>query len=278
MLAWIGKGGGTRLPDFIFDLPTNDLALYISLIAVGAMFFGIILVKPILRLVMGSGPEFNQTLGLATSGFSLFYGLLLGLLTVAAYQNNDRIKGGILAEASALGALYADMNSYPEPLRGDMKTMMRDYVLFTIHEDWDAHRDDRILNGGFNRADAMRQKLASFEPSTTGQAIIHAQVLGSFQTFTDARQLRLTGVITALPAVLWYAVLVGAAANILLLVLLKMGPVQQFFLGTVTAFFLGVIIFVIIVLDRPLKGEAGLEPEPFQFLWDRSMIWDEAQR
>lgn len=263
------------MPDFVFDIPARDLAIYMSLITVGAMFLGLIFVKPVLRVLIGSGPEFNQNLGYATSGFSLFYGLLLGLLTVAAYQNNERVKEGILTEASALGALYADMNSYPEPLRSEMKAMMRDYVLFTIHDDWPAHRNGDLLNGGFNRADAMRQKLASFEPTTRGQEIVHSEVISGFQAFTEARQQRLTGIITELPNVLWYAVLVGALVDVLLLVLLKMRPAQQFFLGSITAYFLGVIIFVIIVLDRPLRGEQGLDPEPLQLLWERSMIWDE---
>lgn len=263
------------MPDFIYDIPTQTLALYFSLAAVAAMFLGLVVVKPLLRLLMGAGPDFNQTVGHATGGFSLFYGLLLGLLTVAAFQNNESVKQGILAEATALGALYADMNSYPEPIRSDMKAMLRDYVLFTIHKDWPAHRNGELMNGGFNRTDAMRQQLARFEPETPGQQIVHAEVISSFRDFTDARQRRLTGVFTQIPDVLWYAVLVGAAINILLIVMLRMRPVQQFFLGTITAFFLGVILFVIVTLDRPLRGESGLNPLALEVLWERSMIWDE---
>ncbi len=263
------------MPDFIFSTPTQTLAIYFSLISVAAMFFGIIFVKPILRLLIGSGPDFNQSLSYATSSFSLFYGLLLGLLTVAAYQNNQHVQEGVMNEASALGALYSDMGSYPEPLRGEMKSMMRDYVLFTIYKDWPAHREGGFLDGGFNRADAMRQKLASFEPTTTGQGIVHAEVINSFQRFSEARQQRLSGVTLQIPNVLWYAVLVGAVTSVLLIVLLKMRVLQQFVLGTISAFFLGVILFVIVVLDRPLRGEAGLDPEPLQLVWERQMVWDE---
>jgi hypothetical protein len=265
------------VPDFVFDIPTRDLAIYISFLTIGAMLVGLILFKPILRLLFGTGPDFNQSLGFATSSFSLFYGLLLGLLTVSAFQNSERIREGMMAEATALGALYADMNTYPEPLRSEVKAMMRDYVMYTIHEDWEAHRQGEILNGGFNRTNAIRQKLTAFEPETTGQAIVHAEVVASFQGFTEARQQRLTGTITALPDVLWYAVLVGAMVNILLIVLLRMPLATQFFLGSISAFFLGVMLLVIIVLDRPLRGEAGLDPEPLELLWQRAMIWDEPQ-
>jgi hypothetical protein len=263
------------MPDFVYNIPLRQLAVYFAVIAVGSMFIGIVVVKPVLRLLMGAGPDFNQTLSYGTSGFNLFYGLLLGLLTVSAYQNSERVRQGILAEATTLGALYSDMNVYPEPLRSDVKAMLRDYVLFTIYKDWPAHREGEFLDGGASRANAMRQLLASFEPETLGEEIVHAQVVAAFQDFTRARQQRLTGVITEIPDVLWYAVLVGAFINVLLLALLKMRPVQQFVLGTITAFFLGVILFVIVALDDPLRGEAGLTPDPLLLLWERTMVWDE---
>ena len=263
------------MPDFVYNIPAATLGLYFALIGVAVIFFGLLVVKPVLRLLMGTGPEFNHTVNFATSGFSLFYGLLLGLLTVAAYQNSERVKEGILSEATTLGVLYADMSSYPEPMRSDLKSMMRDYVLFTIYKDWPAHKNGELLNGGFNRADAMRRELARFEPQSVREEILHAEVISSFQRFSEARQRRLTGVVTEIPNVLWYAVLVGAAINILLIIILKMRVVQHFVLGTITAFFLGVILFVIISLDQPLRGEAGLEPEPLHLLWERAMVWDE---
>lgn len=81
--------------------------------------------------------------------------------------------------------------------------------------------------------------------------------------------------ITEIPDVLWYAVLVGALINLVLLVMLRMRPVMQFVLGSITAFFLAVILFVIVSLDDSLRGNNGLGPDPFRLLWDRTMVWDE---
>jgi hypothetical protein len=264
------------LPDFVYEIPLRQLAVYFALITVGAMLVGLLVIKPILRLLIGAGPDFNESIGYATSGFNLFYGLLLGLLTVSAYQNSEKVQTAILNEATAIGSLYSDMDSYPEPLRSQTKAMLRDYVLFTIHKDWDAHRRGEFLDGGNNRADALRQRLSGYEPQTVGQEIIHTQVMDAFRDFLEARQLRLTGVVTEIPNVLWYAVLVGAAISVLFLVLLRMRPVQQFVLGTITSFFLGVILFVIVALDDPLRGEAGLQPTPLKLLWDRRMVWDDS--
>jgi hypothetical protein len=263
------------MPEFIYDIPTGALAIWFVIAALAAVGAGLFIIKPLLRLLLGTGPDFNASIYYVTSGFSLFYGLLLGLLTVAAYQNSERVKESILSEATSLGSLYAQVNVYPEPFKSDVKWSMRDYTLFTIHKDWPAHREGKIMDGGYSRAEAIRRKLAEFQPTGVSEQIVHTEVISSFQDFADARQRRLAGVITAIPPLLWQAVLIGAGISILLMTILRIRLRQHFVLGSITALFLGVILFVITTLDRPLRGQAALNPEPFQTLWNRSMVWDE---
>ena len=184
------------MPDFVYDIPSNQLAVLFSVVAVGAVLFGLLVVKPVLRIFFGTGPDFNQNVSFGGAGFNLFYGLLLGLLTVSAYQNNERVQQAVLAEATAIGSLYAGMRSYPEPMQSDVQALLRDYTLFTIYADWEAHRTGHILDGGDHRAEAIRQRLASFEPRTDGQIVLHESMVGAYEDFTKARQGRLAGVIT----------------------------------------------------------------------------------
>ena len=265
------------MPDFIYDIPQVELAIWFAAIAVGSTFLGILFVKPVLRLLIGREPGVNQNISYATSSISLFSGLLLSLLTVSAYQNKEAVEQSILDEAGAISALYSDMNSYPEPVRSDVKEMLRDYVQYTIYKDWPAHRQGEVMAGGVLRTDAMRQTLAAFEPQSEAQAIVHRETIAAFHDFTDFRRARVAGVVTRIPDVLWYAVLVGAVINILLLLMLKMRVLPHFILGAISSFFLGVVLFVIVALDDPLRGEAGLGPEPFELLWETRMIWDESQ-
>jgi len=261
------------------DLPAYDLALLFAVMSLAFTFVGVLVLKPILRLFIGWGdPQINETIGYATATFSLFYALLAGLLTVAAYQNRDRVQQNILNEAGAVSALYAGMNSYSEPLRSDVKEKLRDYVLFTVHKDWAAHRQGEILNGGSNRIDAIRQKLATYEPTSMAQQIVHGQTMGAFGHLTEARQQRLNGVITRIPAILWNAMLVGAVLNLVILIMLRIKLIPHLILGALSAFFLFVVLYVIVVLDNPLRGATGLDPDGFTLIWDRQMVWDEPLR
>jgi hypothetical protein len=47
------------MPDFVYDIPLNDLATYFAVVAVLAIVIGMLIVKPLLRLLMGSGSNLN---------------------------------------------------------------------------------------------------------------------------------------------------------------------------------------------------------------------------
>jgi gamma-glutamyltranspeptidase/glutathione hydrolase len=63
--------------------------------------------------------------------------------------------------------------------------------------------------------------------------------------------------------------------TVLQMLMIRARPVAHFVLGTISVFFLGVVIFVIIALDAPLYGPEGLPPEPYLELWSQQMAWDE---
>ena len=56
---------------------------------------------------------------------------------------------------------------------------------------------------------------------------------------------------------------------------LQMELVSQLILGGITAFFLGIMIFLIYAMDRPLQGAVSVSPEAFVSAYDSVMKWDD---
>lgn len=263
------------MPDFVYQIPTVQFAIYCSLFFVGLTWFGLIFIKPFLRLMMGREPRINELVGHTTAGFSLFYGLLLGLLAVAAYQNFDEVRKSVFAEASDLASLYRDASRYPDPVRSDVQALIRDYTLYVIYKDWPAHHRGLIYKGGSNRLNMIQYAMLEFQPRTTSEELLHGQALQDFNDFVQSRQGRLAGVQTAIPGVLWYAVLIGALINIVLIWMLDMRFFTHMLLGGIVSFFLGVMIFLIASMDNPMKGEVSVTPASYQLAYEVLMVWDE---
>jgi len=79
---------------------------------------GIFLFRPFVRSRLSPDVRLNEILGDFLQYFGVIYGLLLGLLAVATYQNHTDVEKAVSSEASSLAALYRDVTAYPEPTHG----------------------------------------------------------------------------------------------------------------------------------------------------------------
>ena len=78
----------------------------------------------------------NELVGFAMSSFALLYGLLLGLLAVAAYGSYTATGDGVTKEAASLSALYRDVSGLPEPKRSELQAILRSYTREVIDVSW----------------------------------------------------------------------------------------------------------------------------------------------
>ena len=249
---------------WIYDIPSPQLAVMITAAFVSFSWFGAVFLRPILRAFLKRRADLNDLVGYMLSCFGVFYGLLLGLLAVAAYQNYTNVETVVSKEAATLSALIQDVKSYPEPERQNLIWLLRDYSRYVVKYAWPLQRRGIVPEEGNIRMLAIHERLAEFEPKTKGQEIIHAEALRQFNNYLEARRMRVFSVTTSIPAVMWIVVLVGALMNIALVWLFDMKLVSHMFLGGFLAAFMGLMIFLIASLDNPFRGEISISPQPFE--------------
>jgi len=249
--------------------------LLICILFVGVTWLGIIAIHPILRRLLHREEPSNEAIIFSAGNFGLFYAVLLGLLTIATFQSTKDLEDTIGREASNLSTLYRTAAGYPEPFRTQLKAELRDYTRYVIDKDWPAHRQGRVLMGGEHRLEAIRQTVLSFEPTTKTQEVLHNEMLHYLDAMTAAREQRLSAVTASIPSILWYIVLVGAFLSIAFIWMLHMKLISQFLLGGAGAFFLGMMIFLIYAMDRPLRGVVSVTPDAFNSVYQEVMKWDQ---
>jgi hypothetical protein len=252
--------------DSLSAWPAAQMATVVCVAFVGFTWVGAIFVRPFFRLFVRSQSDLNSLLGNFVSIYGVFYGILMGLLAVAAYQNKVDVEQAIASEASSLFALFRNVSAYPEPVRLPLQESVRDYVQFAIDEEWAAMRNGEIARGGMPLINRMQSLITTFEPATSGQSILHAESTRQFFGFLERRAVRLYSATSGIPGFMWYVVVLGALISIFLVWLFDMSLTAEFFLGGLMSFFIGTMISLILVLDRPLRGDYGISPETFQLL------------
>jgi Protein of unknown function (DUF4239) len=172
-----------RLSQWLDQQSPEALVVYFPLFFVALAWGGIFLIRPFLRLWLRRQPGANDLVSYASAGFTLFHGLLLGLLSVATYQNTKDVGDNISREALGIGTIYRVSNGYPEPLKSELQANLRDYTQYIINKDWPAHRKGVIQLGGEHRLQVMREQLLGFEPTGKSQEILHTEVLKRASSF-----------------------------------------------------------------------------------------------
>ena len=251
----------------IYDLPLANLIALTALVFVGYCWVGCIFLRPFLRLFVRARGGSNDVVGYVLSCFCVFYGLLLGLIAVASYQNLSEVEDNVAREVAALDALNQDVGTYPDPHGQNLRWLLRDYCRYVFKYAWSEYAKGEIPAGEQTRISAFHERLLAFEPETETQKIVHAETIRQFNVFLEHHRVRENAVTTGIPAVMWYVVLVGAVLNIALVWLFDMKLITQLFLGGILAFFLGTMILLIGVMDRPFQGSVSVSSEPFEILY-----------
>ena len=144
---------------WVYDIPILLVVGLFALIFVGVCWLGTIFISPFLSQWFQGKARLNEILGDFLQYFGVIYGLLLGLLAVATYQNHTDVEKAVASEASSLAALYRDISAYPEPDRTELKALIKEYTRSTIEDAWPLQRKG-IDPWKVNRAAPMHARLA----------------------------------------------------------------------------------------------------------------------
>ena len=87
-----------------------------------------------------------------------------------------------------------------------------------------------------------------------------------------ARRLRLDAVRTGLPKVMWAVIIIGAFIGLSASFFFRVeDPKLHGILVLLLATFIGLVIFMVLALDRPFRGDLGIGAESYQLVYDQLM-------
>jgi hypothetical protein len=260
------------MPDFLFDWP---LAITGPGIIGSLCLFAVIGLLLVRRWVLPrlkidkADSEFS---GALVQCIMVFYGLAVALIAVSVWQTYSDTSKLVSGEATALASLYHDVSGYPQPIRRDLQNELRGYVEQVIQNEWPEQKHGQVPTGGIAQMDAFQTTLISFEPTTDGQKILHAEALRAYNNMIQARRLRLDAVNTGLPGVMWAVVLIGAVIGLSATFFFQVEDARLHgILVTLLAGFMGLVIFMILALDQPFRGDLGISPQSYQLIYDHLM-------
>ncbi len=257
---------------WIYSIPTPLLGVLVVAVVTLLAIAGLYATRGIVARIMGPPPGHNEGVDSYIHTVSVLYGLILGLTAVAVWEHYVTVEDKVSQEASSLGALYRDVSSYPEPQRSELQDQVRGYTRYVIDKAWPLQRQGVVPTEGVTRLDEVEKTLYSFEPKTEEQKIADATTIEEFNRYVELRRSRLHDVNGGLPSPLWAVILLGALISIIMGYFFAL---QRFAvhvtMTTFQAMMISLILFMIIVVDHPLRGGISVSPNAFELIYRQLM-------
>jgi Protein of unknown function (DUF4239) len=247
---------------WLYEIPTFWLGVLFVGVFLTFSVGGLWLTRPWMRR---QGDSHNDLANYYIAAVGVFYALLIGLISVATWENYTDVESTVASEAVTLSDLYRDLDGYPPEMKADLRQRLRRYVQHVIDEEWPVQRQGVEPKGHNQIVAEIANRLAAFEPATPGQEIVHAEVFRQFNEFLTYRRLRLQAVGSGLPDLMWLVVLIGAAVTIGMTFFLWTDNLRIHSLLTASlALIVGLMVFLIFSLDQPLIGRVSVDPGSFE--------------
>jgi hypothetical protein len=256
----------------MYDWPTWVVGLLYAAVAVAGGLGGMFAVRPIFHKWIHHQDRTNEMVSLSMASFSVFYGILLGLVAVGVYASFSSMSDNVTHEASSLAALYSETSSLPEPQRTKLMADLRDYASDTINKDWPTQTKGVVPTEGTKRLAIYQRDFAGVHPAFKTDEIAYAEAFGEYEKLVELRSNRLANITNGIPAILWWVLWIGALLSIGIIWMLDMEAHVHGILTAVLSLFLGVVIFLIADLDQPFRGGVLVKPGPYQTVYASLMI------
>jgi hypothetical protein len=259
-----------KMPVWLYQIRPLYLAIVMVAFIELLSLIGLLLTRRFLLHRFSYGEGINDAISGTVQVIGVFYGITVGLIAIGVWNTNTEAAVLVSQEATAIGALYEDLGGYPEPLRGEMRAIIKEYTVYVIDIAWPAQQVGKIPEGGVAIIDEFQTKLYSFEPATNGQMAIHSETLRAFNHLIEYRRLRIDAVESGLSDVMWSVIWIGAAITIGVAYFFRIqdGKLHAVLVALMGGF-LAIVLFMIVIHDKPFFGYVSISSDPYKIILKR---------
>jgi len=260
------------MPIWLYDVSPPLAALIVMAFVEAIALGGLVLVRRHLIPRIHYHDGANDAVSGTVQAIGVFYGITVGLIAVGVWNTYSNSSELVSKEAASISALYRDVNGYPSPRREELRKGLRDYTVFVIEKAWPAQKkgQGQSIDEGTFILDEFQHKLHSFEPANGSQSALHGETLRAYNHFLETRRLRVDAVSSGLSTIMWAVIWVGAVISVGIAYFFNIPDFKlHAILVALMGGFLAMVLFMIIVNDKPFYGSVSISSDPYKLILER---------
>lgn len=257
---------------WIYDYPNWLVGFFIVALMVGAAIGGHRLWRRF--LAWECTPESNGLALGMLAVVAMMLSLLLAFSSVSVWEAYTSAEAAVATEAGVSGELVRDLSVYGGPQARAAREAVRAYLQSVISEEWPAMAKGGYSEETAHKFNAIFRAAAPLAPRNPREQVLLAEIWAKTNELNLTRRGRLNAATgSAIPAALWWTLLLGIMLNFALFYLLPVSRHNQLMLGLYAAM-LGLMIFFIVAMDRPFAGSVSVGSDPAENALLSMQRWD----
>jgi len=240
--------------------------ILIGILVVGASILyavvGVLVGRRIIRRHVAEGHNDVMVPMFLTAG--VIYAVLLAFMVIAMWESYDNAASNTAEEASLLVPMYRQAWDFPKEQGPEVRKLVRNYAEGVIAQ-WERFRTTaQGSTSARMNVDRIIYLMGNLEPPTKGKEIVAAQFFQTFSHLMTDRNKRLLQAAESLSWIMWVAAVGGGLVTVGMCFVLYMDkPWPHVVMTSVLSALIGMLLLIMIILNRPFVGPLGIEPEPF---------------
>ncbi|MBL6937006.1 MAG: DUF4239 domain-containing protein [Alphaproteobacteria bacterium] len=210
----------------------------------------------------------TETVGLTYAIVAVVFAVLIAVIIVDVWETFARSDEITTAEANQLTGLLLDSAGLPDNERDKVRADVSRYIDIVTKSEWPSQQRgdlaDEVFKPGWLVVGRLSTQLAAFEPKTTGENTIKAEMLRTVNNLIKARRTRIIASGVHLPDVVWDMLLIAGVVAVFYTYLFgaHLFAIHLTITGLIAAT-IALTFTLIVALDYPFRGDVSVGDDAF---------------
>jgi hypothetical protein len=207
----------------------------------------------------------NEVTGFFFLAIASLYSLLIGFVVYVVWGQLIDIETNVSREGSSAISLYRDIKFYPDTQ--ESKRMMKVYLNFVYDVVDDEFPKMKLMKKSHRTAQSFNNLYYTIEhlnPKTPFQIQLVAELFNHLNELDTFRGMRTSSLDAEIQPFMWLPIMFGALITIICGLFLDIEHLRMHIaLNTLLGAFIGMLLFIIILLDHPFTGSISIKPKSY---------------
>lgn len=215
--------------------------------------------------------QHNEVTGYIFGAIAGLYSLLLAFVVFIVWDQLNDTQANTDIEASLAKGLYTDIwflqvDDSSETFtkeKSELLIAFTDYIKSVKNEEFVSLSQNELSAATAERFDILFEKIENMKMDTDSYHA--AQMFTHLNDLTKYRNLRLLAAGSRLPAMIWIPLLLGGLLTLMCAMMLQVKSAwYHIFINTTFGTFIGLVMYLVVLIDVPFRGDMGIKPDAFQ--------------